>query len=277
MADRSAALTVIKGGINRLRTKGAALNDSLYDALNCYVTAAKTVRVRPGTFRHADLSLLDATLENPTKGLASFDGALHVFATQTFDVPDGFVLHVLQHPVKFNSDGSIIPLRKIHFATPFMGFLYVVAEFEDADTLNELGNTFHFWLQTGDVWEANKVYKLGDIVSPSTPNGFSYQANRISAPNLSWAPNRQRQIGDVIEPTAYNDFYYTVVDTQGSNPRSGTAEPIWPLEDGAQIFEDADGGEDTTSSPTPTLDPTTAPDPTTQTRYNRGILVGGTF
>jgi hypothetical protein len=49
----------------------------------------------------------------------------------------------------------------------------------------------------------------------------------------------------VVEPTVYNDYYYTVVDTQGTTPRSGAVEPIWPTEDGAQVTEDADGVDTT--------------------------------
>ena len=36
------------------------------------------------------------------------------------------------------------------------------AEFEN-------GDVFHYWLQTGDTWQADHVYQLGDIVSPSVP------------------------------------------------------------------------------------------------------------
>lgn len=267
MANRSVALTTVKGGITRLRTKGAALSDSLYDLLNGYVTAARTVVVRPGTLRYADLRQGEAG--NPLKGLGSFDGLLHVFAAsnEDYDIPEGFQLHIISHPAGRNADGSIIALKKIHFVSPFMGFLYVVAEFEDADTLAELGNTFHFWLQTGDAWTAETVYKLGDIVVPTEPNGFSYQATRLSAPNTSWAPNVLRTVGDVIEPTVYNDFFYTVVDTQGDNPRSGTVEPNWPTEPGAQIFEDAQGGTETTPTPTPTPSVIATPNPVTVDRY----------
>lgn len=259
-------LTVVKGGITRLRTKGAAPADSLYDLLNGYVTAAKTVKARPGTFRHADLNQGEAG--NVLRGLAAFDGELHVFAATNdgYEVPEGFQLHVIQHPDGRDADGNIIQLRKIHFASPFMGFLYVVAEFEESGS--DLGDVFHFWLQTGSEWEPNKVYKLGDIVIPTDPNGFAYQATRLSAANPSWAPNVPRALGDVVEPTVYNDFFYTVVDALGTNPRSGTVEPLWPTEPGAQINEDAQGDYSNPEGTTPQPDPSEGPNPDTAERYD---------
>lgn len=248
---RSAPLTVIKDGINRLRTKGGARVDSLHDLLNGYVSEAKTVKVRPGTIRKVQLS-------TTTKGLVSFDGSLHVFASSQVAVPSGYTLHLLVHP---DSDSdTTINLERIHFAKPFMGFLYVVAEFED-------GAVYHYWLQTGGVWEASKIYRHGDIVEPSIANGIAYQATRLSSPLPSWAPGVPRTIGDQIEPTEYNDFFYTVVDVVGSNPISGDTEPTWPEEDGARIFEDTEGFADTT--PTTTEPPSTQqPTSSVQDRYN---------
>jgi len=273
MAERSVPLTTIKGGITRLRTKGAALNDSLYDLLNGYVTAARTVRVRPGTFRDAVLPLdaYEFTADVPlTKGLCAFDGTLHVFGWEAVAVPAGYTLHVLRHPAGQNNDDTAIKISKIHFAAPFLGFLYVVAEFEEADFDHGLGTVFHFWLQTGSVWEAEKIYKLGDIVTPTVPNGFAYQATRITPANPSWAPNVLRAVGDVIEPTVYNDFFYTVIGTLGNNPVSGATEPDWPEEDGAQIFEEADGTANPTVPSTPQPDPTGLPPPTIGDRYGSG-------
>lgn len=252
MAEREVALTTVNGGITRLRTKGGAPQSSLYDLLNGYVTAAKTVKVRPGTSR-------TASLNSATKGLMSFDGELHVFAITEVEVPAGFVLHVITHPTD-----PTVEIDTINFAKPFMGFPYVVATFAD-------GVTQHFWLQSGDTWQADTIYKAGDIVVPTVPEGLSFQASRATPANLAWAPNVQRAIGDVIEPTVYNDFFYTVVDTQGTNPRSGTTEPEWPTSDGAQIFEDAEGSADTTSTPTSQPDNATTPNPTTRDRYAGGL------
>ena len=46
---RQFALTTAKGGINRLRDKGNASKDSLYDLLNGYVTQTNSIKPRPGT------------------------------------------------------------------------------------------------------------------------------------------------------------------------------------------------------------------------------------
>lgn len=253
---RAAPLTVIKDGINRLRTKGGARADSLYDLINAYVTEAKTVKGRPGTFR-------EMILPSTTKGLVSFEGELHTFsAAFGVTVPSGYVVHVISHP---DSDAEItIDISKIHFAKPYMGFLYVVAEFVG-------GDIYHFWLQGGSEWAANTVYRNGAVVQPSIPNGLAYKAIRTSSPFPSWAPNVPRTDGpppEIIEPTIYNDFYYTVVETIGSNPTSGTTEPDWPEEEGARVFEDTEGvlgvEIDTTQPPA-----TPQPDPGTSGRYNR--------
>lgn len=235
---KQVALSVVEGGIQRLRVKGGAKNTSLYDALNCYVTAAKTIKPRPGTVR-------DATLPSNTKGLVSFDGALHTFATEITVVPDGYVCHVIANP-----DDTEQALTKIHFAAPYLGFLYVVAEFADA-------SVWHFWLQSSD-WAANSVYNIGDAVEPSTPNGLAYKATRLEAARPLWTANSARVVGDAVEPTEYNGYYYTVVDVTGDNPRSGTTEPAWPTSEGEQIIEDINETA-TTDAETGTDDDTTLP------------------
>lgn len=247
---RDAPLTAIKGGLNRLRTKGGARADSLYDLLNGYVTKDRTVKVRPGTVRVQ-------TLDSNTKGLVSFQGSIHVFASTSTTVPAGYILHILTHPD--TDEDTTVPLERIHFARPYLGYLYVVAEFDD--TGYDERQIFHFWLQSGGVWEADKIYHHGDIVEPTVANGIAYQATRLSSPLPSWQAGVPRTIGDQIEPTVYNDFFYTVVDTVGDNPISGTTEPEWPEEDGARIFEDTEGFADetpTTTEPPSTQQPTSS-------------------
>lgn len=259
------ALTAVRG-INRERTKGAARLDALYDLLNGYVTEDNIVTVRPGSFRRAVLPAI-------TKGLCAFDGSRHVFAHESVAVPAGYTLHILVHPMFEDGSENPFTIKKIHFAAPFLGFLYVVAEFDtlgvDTDAIH------HYWLQSSGPWQQNKMYRYGDIVEPTVPNGLAYRATRATPPNPSWAPRVARTIGDVIEPTVYNDFYYTVVDTLGSNPASGTVEPTWPTEDGARITEDTDA-----SSAPPqvvTTPPTNQPGSDVTDRYgspgpNNGVL-----
>lgn len=287
MAGRSLPLTTVRGGITRLRTKGAALSDSLYDLLNGFLTAARTVTVRPGTFRDADLAAAAEHTDGlaRSKGLVGFDGALHVFSAQDEDVPPGYVLHIIRHPLQFNDDGTPIQIHKIHFASPFMGFLYVVAEFEtpDVDTLfnGGFGNVFHYWIQTppegeDGTWQAEHEYLIGDLIEPSVPNGLVYQATRLNPPSPAWQPDVTRALDDVVEPTVYNGFKFTVIDTQGANPRSGSTEPVWPETDGATVVEDADNPNGANFSTAVPADPNvnTTPNKTTQNRYKPSQIAG---
>jgi hypothetical protein len=79
-------LTTVEGGISRLRTRGRASPDVLYDLLNGYVTADGTVKSRPGTFRVAELP-------PGSVGLTAHGGKLHVFrgspASGPAEPPDG--------------------------------------------------------------------------------------------------------------------------------------------------------------------------------------------
>lgn len=211
-------LQAIKGGISRLRTEGAARSDVLYDLLNGYVTAAQTVVVRPGTQRMA-------VLPSDTKGLCAFQGKLHTFSTTLQDLDDPYVNHVITHP-----EDSSLDLAKIHFAEPFMGFLYVVAEYVN-------GDVYHYWLQVGGEWQANTVYMFGAIVEPTTPNGLAYKATRLGSPNPVWTANTQRVEGDIVEPIVYNGYYFTVTEVDGDNPASGATEPAWPTSEGATVEE----------------------------------------
>lgn len=222
---RDAPLTVLKGGINRLRTKGGARADNLYDLLNGYLTEDGTAHVRPGTLR-------SATLDATTKGLTYFNGSRHVFAAATVAVPTGYTLHVLVHPDQDPGE-AVVALKKIHFAEPFLGFLYVAAEFID-------GTVCHYWLEDGTTWEASKVYFNGDLVQPTVPNGLAYAATRNLPPNPAWAANVPRTVGDLVEPTVYNGYYYIVIDTSGATPSSGATEPVWPTSEGATIVESTD-------------------------------------
>ncbi len=213
-----------------MRTRGGARADTAYDLVNGYCTDQETVVVRPG-------SINKATLPSTTKGLTFFDELLHVFSHQVETVPVGYVNHVITNPV----DNTQL-IRTIHFAEPFLGFLYVVAEFED-------DSVYHYWLASVGTWEANHVYKAGDAVTATADTGLIYKATRAGPPNPSWAPGITRTVGEIVEPTVYNDFFYTVVDTEGS-ARSGTTEPIWPTEDGAQITEESDTDTPTSQSVT---------------------------
>ena len=248
---RPLTLTTIRGGINRLRPRGGARPDVLYDLVNGYVTEVGTIKSRPGTERVA-------TLPSETRGLCAFQGVLHTFCHKFVAVPEGYKLSILQHPdpeldeygyyfdaPEENPNGV---LEKIHFSEPFLGGLYVVAEFAD-------GQVFHYWLRPGSTWQANTVYGQDTFVEPTVPNGILYQATRLGDPLPTWQKDEPRydatdpyEPQSEIEPTVYNGYYYRCIDVAGPNPRSGTTEPEWPTVEGYTITERTDTGlpEETT-------------------------------
>lgn len=247
------SLTVIAGGITRLRVKGAALRNSLFDALNGYVTMQGTVKARGGTIRKASLSQV-------TKGLVSYQGAFHVFAHTPTVVPGGYVNNVLVNPVN-----ASLALKKIHFAVPFMGFLYVAAEFSDS-------SVYHYWLQTDGVWQPNTVYMNGDYVSPTVANGFAFAATRREPPHAVWAPNNTVALNDIVEPSVYNGYMFKAIDVTGSAPHTGSVEPAWPNVENAHIQEFGDFGT-TSSSSTGGTSTALAPGTTITDRYgNAGVF-----
>lgn len=235
--SRPVILSALKAGINRMRTKGGADPGSLYDLLNGYVDLDGSIVSRDGTVEVA-------TLPAGTKGLCAFHNGFVVFSHQfTAGMPAGYTCEVLVNP----NDASQ-PIKEIHFAAPFMGFLYVVAEFDN-------GEVFHYWLRSSGTWQANHVYLEGDVVLPSTPNGLAYQAVRLGSVHPSWAPDVARAVGDVVEPTAYNGYYYTVTDTLGDSPASGSTEPDWPTSEGAKVYEDTSQAPANTTTTPPDNDP----------------------
>jgi len=245
---RREVLTTVKGGITRLRTKGAALKDTLYDLLNGYITAARTVKVRPGTF-------LTETMPAGTIGLVAFEGNLHVFSHNLVSsIPSGYVLDVLKSP-----DGDLA-ITTIHFAEPFMGALYVAAEFSD-------GNIYHYWVRTAPDWVATNEYDLNELCSPATADGFAYKATRLGSPYPSWTPAAPRAVDDLIEPTTYNGYYFKCVSVVGVAPRSGDIEPSWPTTAGGLIFEDTDGTTNVPDASPPTPVVPSIPENTEDGRY----------
>lgn len=228
---RPVALTVIKGGINRLKVKGGASAQSLYDLTNAYITQAGTIVPREGTIR-------DAALTSATVGLMSFNGMKNVFATSLQSVPTGYVCNLLIHPTD-----STLTLTRIWFAKPFMGFPYVTAQFSNGDILD-------FWLQSNGPWAANTVYTTGTIVTPDSPNGLAYQAVRDMPPNSTWSANTTITAGTLIEPSQYTGYAYRAVAVAGTSPHTGATEPAWPTTIGGIIQEFGDFDTNSTDSGT---------------------------
>lgn len=219
-------LNAVQSGITRLRTKGGASPESLYDAVNCYVTAARTIKPRPGTELFASLSGGEGGGE--TVGLSMFNGVFQVFTSGSgVSAPAGFKVNVLSHP------GGDASLKRIWKAEPFMGGIYVVAEWSN-------GDVFHYYLVTGKSWSADTVVKPGDIITPDEANGMMYVARPSGEPGTLWEAGAEREVGDVVEPTVANGFKYEVIEAHGNPPRSGSVEPEWPAETDAIVVEEAD-------------------------------------
>jgi len=251
------ALTVVQGGITRARVKGAALRSSLYDLVNAYVTIGKTVKVKPGTLRSQNLNTSPASV-----GLTSFDGTFHVFCHQPVTVPSGYVCDVLVNP-SLTTD----PIKKIHFAAPYMGFLYTVAEFNN-------GAVAHYWLQTNGTWTANTVHFNGDYVSPSAANGFAFQAVRLEPPHTVWAPENVIAVNNIIEPTIYNGYMFKAIAVTGTAPHTGSSEPAWPTTENAQIQEFGDFGTTSSATSSP-VSATQAPSQSITDRYGNSATFNG--
>jgi len=134
-------------------------------------------------------------------------------------------------------------LRKIHFVGAILGKIYLAAEFID-------GLIRHYWLQDPPVWKPNTIYMLGELVQPTTLDGYYYQAP-VSSPIPAWQPNKVYAVGAKVQPTTANGYYYLLVDATGDAPTSGDTEPVWPVQEGAQVFETEDS-TDVPSTATPT-------------------------
>lgn len=234
---RDFAITSAKQGVTRQRNKGGPAKDSFYTLKNCYVTSDKSVVPRPGTRR-------DTVLPAGTKGLMMFRGKLYVFSAEPVVIVNPkYANQVLQHP----DPGSTAGIRKIHFAQPFLGFPYVVAEFDDDDT-----KFYHYWLQDTGNWLANTIYMFNEVVQPTSTNGYTYSATRLLPADPVWSAGKPVSVGDKFEPTVSNGYYYEVVDVAGLNPVTGTTEPKWIAQEGATVYEDVDtnGGSSITNPPT---------------------------
>lgn len=205
--------------MTRLRDKGGPSPDTLYELTNGYISASRAPTQRPGT-------RFTLTLPAGTKGFFIFKDKFHVCAAQPITSIDArVVIDVLRHPdAAFDGD-----LKKIWYAQPMLGYPYIVAEFDN-------GDVFHYWLRSPAAWLANHAYNVGDLVQPTVPNGYYYQATTKLAPP-AWAPSVARANGDVVQPTTATGWKYTVSAVSGDNPASGKVEPVWPQIDGATVTE----------------------------------------
>ena len=230
---RSFPLTVLNGGINRLRVKGGASANQLYDLQNAYITNAGSIVPREGTIRAA-------TLDASTVGLMAADGKFNIFSSQfsTAALPANYVLNVLSDPNNTSASPTII-----WFAKPFMGFPYVVAQFSD-------GDVFHYWLQNNGTWTSSTDYTSASIVLPPVANGLAYQGVRDFPSQPLWQPDAQITSGQYIEPNTATGFAYQAIAVTGSPVHTGQSEPVWPTTAGAIIQEFGDFDVSTTDAGT---------------------------
>ena len=216
-------LTVLNGGINRLRVKGGASASQLYDLQNAYITNAGSIVPREGTTR-------TATLNTATVGLAAANGMFNIFSSTytTVGIPAGYVLSVLQNPT--NTTAAV---SKIWFAKPFMGFEYVVAEFSD-------NNVVHYWLQNDGTWTTGADYTTASIILPLVANGFAYQAIRHFPSQPLWTPDTTITSAHYVEPNSPTGFAYQAIAVAGSPSHTGAIEPVWPTVAGGIVQEFGD-------------------------------------
>ena len=234
-------LSGLKQGIQRIREKGSADPDTLYDLDNGYVTIDGGIKQRPGT-------ALAYTLPAGTLGMCAHDGDLVVFSTSPKATPAGVRCEVITHPF-FPSQG----ITYIWYAAPFLGYLYVVAEFEN-------GDIYHDWLQASSRWEASTMYREGQIIVPGTPNGLGYKAHRVLPKYPTWTPGMDVDVGKRVEPSEANGYYYEAITTSeadGVGTPGGSPNP--------------DGG----STPTPGKDGGTGGGGATVAAGQSGAIPGG--
>lgn len=192
--SRTIQLSTLNQGIQRIREKGGASPDSLYNLINGYVGIDGAIEQRPGV-------ALEHDLPAGTIGYCVHNGDHVVFSTSPKTCPTGVRCEVLTHPF-FPSQG----LTYIWFARPFLGHLFVSAEFEN-------GDVYLYWLQASTSWEASTTYMDGQIIVPSTPNGLGYKAHRVLPKYPTWIPGMEVVVGTKVEPTTGNGYYYEATAT----------------------------------------------------------------
>jgi hypothetical protein len=195
----------------------------LYDLQNAYVTNAGSVSPREGTIR-------TATLSSGTVGLSAANGQFNIFSSaySTAALPANYVLNVLSDPN--NTTASPV---KIWFAKPFMGFPYVVAQFNN-------GDIFHYWLQNNGTWTSTTDYTSASIVLPPVANGLAYQGVRDFPSQPLWTAETTITSGSYVEPNTATGFCYQAIAVTGSPVHTGALEPVWPTVAGGIVQEFGD-------------------------------------
>lgn len=230
---RAYPLANVQTGMTRLREKGGASPNALYDLVNGYVTQARTVHSRPGSTQVGSSEII-------LHGLVAFRGALVTLTDTTpGSLPTGVTAKRVRHP-----SSPTATIVRVHFLAPFLGYLYAVVEWSD-------GLVFHYWLQDGNPWARETVYAEGVSANPRTDNGFAYKAKRSTAAADDWTASARVAANDRVRPTAGGNYEMVAVAVGGSTPSTGTTEPAWALTRNGLTIEEADVGTTTTTAPSP--------------------------
>lgn len=244
---RSETLSSSGAGMTRLRDKGGASPQTLYELTNAYINASRSPTQRPGTTWTYQFGA-------NTVGLVAFQGIFYAFTDNAAAVVStgNYRVVLLRNPVL----GSVATLTKIVYAVPFMGYLYVVGGYSD-------GTYHHFWLQNPPAWTANTSFQTNTLVQPTTANGYYYKAQQASPPPV-WRPHNAYVVSTYVQPTTWNGFYYECTST--SVPPllqvSGPNEPAWSTSIGGITLDFSAGNPSTNPvqvSPTPVAPPAPAP------------------
>ena len=215
---RQVSLTGQKFGINRLRVKGGASQESVYDLVNAHITADRKFRRRNGF-------TIAAQLTPGTKGISGFNGKLYVFSA----TPIAQASPLIQ-PTTIPFPGTPGPtVSKIWFAQPFLSRIYVAAEFSN-------GDVYHYWLQNEGAWAASTAYSYLQRVQPIAPNGFVYEVSNAITNNV-WTADAPRAVNDEVVPTVAGKFKHKVTAVTGTTPRSSSVEPLWPVVESGTVVE----------------------------------------
>lgn len=248
MPVRSVTLNASKAGMTRLRDKGGASPETLFELTNAYINASRSPTQRPGTTWVYQFGA-------NTHGLVAFQGVFYSFTDNPASIVNtgNYQVVLLRNPVA----GSAATLSKVTYAVPFMGYLYVVGVYSD-------GTAHHFWLQNPPAWQRNSSYSSGQLVQPSPTNGYYYSAQLLSNPP-QWRAHLAVNQGTTVQPTKYNSFFYQATNVVSPTSIGGTTiaftapnEPVWSTSLGG-ITLDISGGNP--SSNPNQINPPPAPPP----------------